>query len=315
MEQVGFSQLIDSTIDYKMRDRYTAIPAVVLKVHKSGNDCTIDAQPLVSIRERDGTSTPQSSVLNVPYQQPASSVGGMLFPLNVGDSVLLVYSMRGIDTWKYGDGSPSASSDYRMFSKMDCIAIPSIFPVSKSPVPQQKHTNGYVSGDVVVYNAMNGNMCEIILKSDGNVIINSPATVTVNCQNSVVNAEDSITTHSGNNTTINAGSDVNITAGNNVSIESGRDTTINSGRNTIITSTGRTRISSGAGSTISTEGNAVVSAGESAVVYAEQDAQVISKGNSSVSSEGWSEMTAKGPVLIKAESSVRVKGSKGVFTL
>lgn len=193
MEDFDFGEVINDFIDYRMQDRYTAIPAVVLTVINNGNQMTVNVQPLISIANRDGTVTDQATILNVPLQQPASSKGGMLFPVNVGDNVMLVFSMRGIDTWKYGQGAPAPASDYRMFSKMDCIAIPCIYPVAKSVAPPAKHTAGYELGDVVVYNAMGGNQVEVILKQTGDVIINSPGKVTVNCVDSEVNASSSVT--------------------------------------------------------------------------------------------------------------------------
>lgn len=193
MEEVSITEVITSLIEYNMRDKYTAIPAVVLTVHNEGTNLFVNVQPLVSIREKDGTVTQQATILNVPLQQPASSIGGMVFPIKTGDNVLLVFSMRGIDTWKHGDGTPTAASDFRMFSKMDCVAIPCIFPGSKTPVPSNKHTAGYKVGDVALYHGMGGNMTEIILKESGGVIVNSPGKVTVNCVDSEVNASNSAT--------------------------------------------------------------------------------------------------------------------------
>lgn len=191
-EDIGIGEVIESLIDYSMQDRYTALPAVVLAVHSQGGTQLLDVQPCVSINNRDGSVTDQATVLNVPYQQPASSKGGMVFPILPGDNVLLIYCMRGIDTWKYGQGTPTAPSDYRMFSKMDCIAIPCVAPIIKTPT-KGKHTSGYALGDVAVYNAMNGNQCEVILKANGDVIVNSPGTITINCTTSEVNASGSAT--------------------------------------------------------------------------------------------------------------------------
>lgn len=193
MQEVSISEVITSLIEYNMRDKYTAIPAIILTVKNVGTSLFVDVQPLVSIRNKDGTVTQQATILNVPLQQPSSSIGGMVFPVKENDNVLLVFSMRGIDMWKRGDGTPSAASDYRMFSKMDCIAIPCIFPASMTPVPANKHTAGYSVGDVALYNNMGGNMVEIILKTSGDVIVNSPGKVTVNCVDSEVNASNSAT--------------------------------------------------------------------------------------------------------------------------
>lgn len=198
-DNIDFGQVINSFIEYQMENKYTALPGVVLRVHDKGNRQLLDVQPLVSIRSRNGEVTTQSTVLNVPYQLPASSIGGTVFPINVGDNVLLIYSMRGIDTWKYGDGSPAPSSDYRMFHKMDCIAIPCIFPTNKAVASQSKHSGDYSLGDTIVFNRST----EIIQKPDGTTVVNSPAKVVVNSpyvevnsQNVVVNASSSVVVNS-----------------------------------------------------------------------------------------------------------------------
>lgn len=181
-EDIGLGEVIESFIDYSMQNRFTALPGVVLRVHNKGAQQLIDVQPCVSIKNRDDTVTQQATILNVPYQQPASSLGGVVFPLNVGDNVLLVFQMRGIDTWKYGEGGLSAPSDYRMFSNQDCIAIPCISPTSKTQTAANKHSGDYSLGDTILYNSKD---TEVILKQSGKVV--------VNCKNAEINASDSTT--------------------------------------------------------------------------------------------------------------------------
>lgn len=168
-EEVGFGEVITSFIDYSMQNKFTALPGVVLRVHNKGDQQLLDVQPSVGIKNRDGTTTQQATILNVPYQQPASSVGGFVFPIGVGDNVLLVFQMRGIDTWKYGDGGLNSPSDYRMFSNKDCIAIPCISPVNKTPTSKSKHSGDYDLGDTIVFNGGT----EVVVKANGDVVINS----------------------------------------------------------------------------------------------------------------------------------------------
>ena len=183
-EDIGLAEVIQSIFNYQMQDKFTALPGVVLRVINSSGQQLLDVQPCVSLRNRDGTVTQQAPILNVPYQQPASSVGGTVFPVAVGDNVLLVFQMRGIDTWKYGQGGLSAPSDYRMFSNQDCVAIPCISPVSKTPSMKNKHSGDYEIGDTLVFNGGT----EIILKANGTTVVNSPSKVTVNSPNVEINA-------------------------------------------------------------------------------------------------------------------------------
>lgn len=192
-EEIGLGELITQFIDYKQESLNTSIPAVVLAIKEDGDKLLVDVQPSVSILNRDGSVVTQASILNVPLQQPASSVGGMIFPVGVGDTVLLDFSQRGIDTWKYGDGSPVPPSDYRKFDKRDCVAIPCIFPVSKSMASKSRQGPDYELGDTVIYNKRGGGV-EIVLKQDGNIVINARnGKVTVNCRDSEVNASESMT--------------------------------------------------------------------------------------------------------------------------
>lgn len=196
-EDIGLGEVIESFIDYSMQNRFTALPGVVLRVHNKGAQQLVDVQPCVSIKNRDDTVTQQATILNVPYQQPASSLGGVVFPLNVGDNVLLVFQMRGIDTWKYGEGGLSAPSDYRMFSNQDCIAIPCISPTSKAQTATNKHSASYSLGDTIVYNGA----VEIIQKPDGTTVVNSPSKVVVNSPDVVINSTN--VTINASQTTVN----------------------------------------------------------------------------------------------------------------
>lgn len=221
MEDFSFSELIKQQFIYGLEDVHTAIPAVVLKFNDVGRKSTVDVQPLVSIVSRDGSIDPQTSILNVPLQQPASSVGGMVFPIREGDNVLLVYAERAIDTWKYGTGSPAPASDYRRFDMKDCFAIPCVFPTSKAMSSEQKQGPDYSAGDTAVYNLRGGKRTEIIIKQNGDIIINSPGTTEINCSDAVVNAGSEVTVNSGARTTVNAGSDAVVNASQDVLIKNG----------------------------------------------------------------------------------------------
>lgn len=192
-DEVGLGELITQYIDYKQEGVNTAIPAIILAVKEEGRQLLVDVQPSVSIVAEGGVVVAQASILNVPMQQPASSVAGMVFPVAVGDTVLLVFSQRAIDTWKYGSGSPTAPSDARKFNRKDCVAIPCIFPTSKSVANENRQGPDYAAGDVAIYNKKGGASVEIILKQSGDIIINSPGKVKVNCVDSEVNASSSVT--------------------------------------------------------------------------------------------------------------------------
>lgn len=192
-QEIGLGELITQFIGYELEAVHTAIPAVVLRVNNEGRQSLVDVQPLVSILQRSGEVVSQSSILNVPLSQPASSVGGMVFPVKEGDNVLLVFSEKAIDRWKYGTGVPTAPSDFRKFNRKDCIAIPCIFPANMSMANEARQGPDYAAGDTAIYNLRGGSRVEIVLKQNGDVVVNSPKKVIVNCVDSEVNASNSMT--------------------------------------------------------------------------------------------------------------------------
>lgn len=194
MEQdVGFGELISQFIGYQLEGMQTAIPAVILAVKDGGESLFIDAQPLINILTREDTTVSETPIYNVPMSQSASSVGGMIFPVAVGDNVLLIFSQRGIDRWKYGTGIPVTPADFRRFDKKDCVAIPCIFPKALSMAQTSKHSGDYSVGDTILFNRP-GNT-EIIVKQNGDVVVNAPNKATVNCKEAEVNASESSTTN------------------------------------------------------------------------------------------------------------------------
>lgn len=201
-EEFNLTQVISDAIEYDLANRYTMIPGIILAIKGAGEELLVDVQPLITLVAPDGEATPRAPVFNVPLQMPASSLGGVLFPIAVGDNVILCYSMRGIDTWKYGVGVPNAPSNLRMMDKKDCIAIPCIFPRSLSVSNPARHNGDFKPGDVVIYNNLAGAQCEIVFKKSGDIIVNSPGKVTVNCVDSEVNASGS-STYNTPNFTIN----------------------------------------------------------------------------------------------------------------
>jgi len=124
---------LQSFLSYHMNTVYTAIPCEIVQVD-STVEARVSVRPLINLVDRlsDETSV-RPTILGVPVQMPGSSTSLVNIPLNQGDSVLCVFSMRGLDAFKAGDGKPAAPTDFRMFDKRDAIAIPGIFPFEMHP--------------------------------------------------------------------------------------------------------------------------------------------------------------------------------------
>lgn len=111
---------------------YTAMPARIIRVDNT-DSARIDVQPLLNMVFPDGEDFERPVILGVPLQMPGSSTSLVNIPVKQGDIVLCVFSMRGLDAFKAGDGTPAAPTDFRMFDKRDAIAIPGIFPFEMHP--------------------------------------------------------------------------------------------------------------------------------------------------------------------------------------
>ena len=102
---------------------HTAIPATV----KSYNDkkLLVDVQPSINSRFEDGTVLAQPTIYSVPVVFPRTKTAAITFPIEKGDSVLLVFSERSLDEWiDKGNGTPE---DTRRFDASDAFAISGVF--------------------------------------------------------------------------------------------------------------------------------------------------------------------------------------------
>ena len=94
-----FNELIDASNTSLKEGLFTALPAVIIKVH-SGNELRYDIQPTISQKNKDGEDKPYTAIYHVPAALPKSVTGGLSFELSVGDGVLAIFSQRGLEAWK-----------------------------------------------------------------------------------------------------------------------------------------------------------------------------------------------------------------------
>ena len=185
-------ELMNASFDYQTNNMYTALPGIVVSVKDNLNTLSVDVQPTINIRNKDNTIKERPVVLNVPVQMPSSRTAAITYPVNVGDPVLLIYTMRGMDTWKRGKGTNTTPSDFRKFDKRDCIAIPGIWPFSESINNPQVRVWQHDTGDVVVVNNIGSVENEVRLKKNGDVVINTNQNVEVNCNNATITAQENV---------------------------------------------------------------------------------------------------------------------------
>lgn len=186
-------EALNNHFEYSMSNTYTAIPGVVVSVKNMGQ-MTVDVQPSVNVRSADGLDVAERPpILNVPFHMPVTKEGGLTYPISAGTPVFLIFSMRGMDSWKRGNGYPTTPTDNRMFDIRDCVAVPGLYPGGQSPNDPGKRTNSHSPDDVVLVHGIGtGSECEIRLKADGSVIVNTNNKVTINTNEAEINASNTV---------------------------------------------------------------------------------------------------------------------------
>lgn len=216
MTDATLESVIDAYFEYKMRGMYTAIPAEVTGV-RNLEESRIDCTPLVNTvypSLEDGVQFP--TILNVPLIYPSSSTSAVTFPVNVGDTVLLVFAQKSLDVFKGGTTSPHPPNDYRVFDKRDAIAIPCIWPFQESKNKQSSRSLPHNPTDMVVaHNLGTDNEAEIRISQDGKVKITA-LQIETDCENVVVNTTSAAITSTG--TTTVSGNVVNVAATTSASV-------------------------------------------------------------------------------------------------
>jgi len=188
---------VNSAFDYKIESINTSIPCIVLAVRDSGAGQMVDIQPTINQKLQDGSIKERPPILGVPIGFPVSSTAGITYPIKVGDTGLAVFSMRDMDAWKSGNGRPSTPSNTSKMAAGDAIFYPGIQPPGMAVNNPSKHVLAHSTDDVVIFGNLGAVECEVRLKADGSIEINtSNQPVTINCSVATVNAAESVNINS-----------------------------------------------------------------------------------------------------------------------
>jgi hypothetical protein len=130
MSQTGpkptLADAIRRAVECAVADLHVAIPARVERVDLA--KALVDVKPLVKDRySEDGATKVQSVpvVTNVPLVFPGAGGMRITFPVTKGDTVLLVFSERSLDSWLVRGGEVDPLDD-RRHSLSDAVAIPGL---------------------------------------------------------------------------------------------------------------------------------------------------------------------------------------------
>lgn len=191
MREPSLQELLTASFQSQMNNQFTSIPCIVVGVNLETS--TVDIQPSINQKLKDGTVAERPPILGVPISFPVSKTAGMTFPIEVGDTGMAVFSMRDMSAWKAGNGRPAAPLNNGKMDKSDAVFYPGIQPPSVAVNnPARRVLTHNTNDTVIVSNIGSANEVEIRLTANGDIEINAPTkAVTVNCKNSVVNAQES----------------------------------------------------------------------------------------------------------------------------
>jgi Phage protein Gp138 N-terminal domain len=237
-------ELIKATFWNQANRIWTSIPCIVVAVKDDFKEQLVDVQPSVNILRPDGAVSEQAVIYNVPVIMPATSTSAITMPINVGDTVMCMFSQKAIEVWQESDGKPSTPNNYAKFHKKDAVAIVGLFPRKNAVNNPNKRTHAHSTKDLVIaHNIGKANEVEIRFKPNGDMIVNTPAKVEVNCNTASITADTSITVDS---PTTNWTGDINLTGSLTASVEvtaSGKALSTHLHNTTAVQSGGSTKIS------------------------------------------------------------------------
>lgn len=139
---------------------HTSLPGIIVSYDAENNKATV--QPALNKNFTSG-EMPMPILESVPVMFP----NNIVFPINEGDYVLLIFVERSIDLW-LSVGGQVTPTDPRKFDLSDGIAIPGLMPFTQS-YPNNNNQD-YV---------INFGGSTITIKPDGAVIIKTASTVAI----------------------------------------------------------------------------------------------------------------------------------------
>ena len=150
-ETIYLEPILKNFFSDKVSEMNICLPARVENVQnlKEGR---IDVKPLYIPRYLDGTYEELPLIKNAAVVFPSCNSSGMVFPLNQGDTVLVLFSQCNIDDFKAGAIEPYSTVFDRSFDINDAIALVGFTPFIKNPINTDKHTKDYELGDVSTFN-------------------------------------------------------------------------------------------------------------------------------------------------------------------
>ncbi|MGF6221668.1 hypothetical protein AB7M26_004450 [Pseudomonas sp. F-14 TE3482] len=181
---------LNSMIDQKQARMFTSMPAVITGVNL--DSMSVNVQPAINELYSDGEVEEFPEILSVPLIMPGSRKALVSFPVEVGDTVMLIFAQRSMDNFKLGNGRPTQPNDYRKHDMQDAIAIPGLFTFGNSANKPSSRKWSHNTKDVVIVANIGGNEAEIRIAESGDITMNTEFKVNVNAKDINLTATNAI---------------------------------------------------------------------------------------------------------------------------
>ena len=122
-------ELLNIIIANKIADMHICMPAKILEYDYTKQKAKV--QPALNQKYNDGEVIELPAIYNVPVVHPASGGASITFPVNVNDTVLLVFSEKSLEDW-LSNGEQVTPDDPRQNNLTDAIALLGLNPFSKT---------------------------------------------------------------------------------------------------------------------------------------------------------------------------------------
>jgi hypothetical protein len=177
-------EVIRQAVKFGVAQVHTAIPAIVTKFDISLQQ--IEAQIVIRGRYADSDGNLQSYepiiVPNIPVAYPSANGFSIVWPLEIGDPVTLIFCERSIDEWKATGEDDITAQDLRRHNLTDAIAIPGGRSFA-DPVDSKGYDSNYlvVRGDIKLGSSSASDYVALasLVKSEITALRNYVATMTM----------------------------------------------------------------------------------------------------------------------------------------
>ncbi len=163
---------IRNSILYQLSTIHTALPGAIVDYDYTKQKASI--QPLLNKLTPEGESLAFPILQNVPVVFPRAGGASLTFPVNQGDTCLLLFIERSTDLWRTSGGQVTPD-DNRKFNLSDAVAVMGLFPFTES----SQATNN----DDLLLTYKNSSFR---IKSSGDIVIETAGTVAIGTQTTEV---------------------------------------------------------------------------------------------------------------------------------